>query len=93
MLFNYLVVFTGIFAPLSKITKTSILNKPSTTHPPLRQSLSFGKVNTSRVTAKVDTGKFFLYKILSNAVLKVRKFTFLIIKLQVSIDVVVDKML
>ena len=52
--FPYLVLSTGIFAPISKISKPGILVSANNSS---RTSVSHGRVDTSHVTAKVDTGE------------------------------------
>ena len=49
-------MFSGIFAPLSKITKPvpgALFKLP----PPKPQTVTYGKVDVSKVTSRIDTGQ------------------------------------
>lgn len=50
----YLNAIAGIFAPLSKVTRL-VAHPPSST-PPAGMAAGSGKINTTHVTAKVNTG-------------------------------------
>lgn len=56
---------SGIFAPISKVTKPGALPVSKTPPPSPMRAMSKGHVDVSRVTARVDTGKSIILMCLS----------------------------
>ena len=55
-------IFSGIFAPVSKIAKPGSSPQKSLTPSPVKQPLvKSSSVDVSRVTARVDTGQYMFY--------------------------------
>ena len=63
MYFIWVFVYQGIFAPVTKISKPGILvNHRPHSSPAAR---SYPKINTTKITARIDTGRLFFIDVIS----------------------------